>query len=53
MFIGEAIFGAALLLVGSYRRQLAALDVNAAALLAINGSNELIILGGGLAPLCA
>ena len=49
MFIGEAIFGAALLLVGSYRRQLAELlHVNAAALLAINGSNELINLGGGL-----
>ena len=49
MFVGEAIFGAALLLVGSYRRQLAELlHVNAAALLAINGSNELINLGGGL-----
>jgi uncharacterized membrane protein len=49
MFVGEAIFGAALLLVGSYRRQLAELlRVNAAALLAINGSNELINLGGGL-----
>ena len=49
MFVGEAILGAALLLVGSYRRQLAELlYVNAAALLAINGSNELINLGGGL-----
>jgi drug/metabolite transporter (DMT)-like permease len=49
MFAGEAIFGAALLLVGSYRRQLAELlRVNAAALLTINGSNELINLGGGL-----
>jgi len=49
MFVGEAIFGTALLLVGSYRRQLAELlRVNAAALLAINGSNELINLGGGL-----
>lgn len=49
MFVGEAVFGAALLLVGSYRRQLAALlRANAAALLTINGSNELINLGGGL-----
>jgi len=49
MFVGEALFGAALLLVGSYRRQLAELlRVNAAALLTINGSNELINLGGGL-----
>jgi drug/metabolite transporter (DMT)-like permease len=49
MFVGEAMFGAALLLVGSYRRQLAdLLRVNAAALLTINGSNELINLGGGL-----
>jgi drug/metabolite transporter (DMT)-like permease len=49
MFVGEALFGAALLLVGSYRRQLAELlRANAGALLAINGSNELINLGGGL-----
>jgi drug/metabolite transporter (DMT)-like permease len=49
MFVGEAIFGAALLLVGSYRRQLTELlRTNAAALLTINGSNELINLGGGL-----
>jgi drug/metabolite transporter (DMT)-like permease len=49
MFVGEAMFGAALLLVGSYRRQLVdLLRVNAAALLTINGSNELINLGGGL-----
>jgi len=49
MFVGEAIFGAALLSVGSYRRQLAELlRTNAAALLTINGSNELINLGGGL-----
>ena len=49
MFVGEAMFGAALLLVSSYRRQLAdLLRVNAAALLTINGSNELINLGGGL-----
>ena len=49
MFVGEAIFGAALLSIGSYRRQLAAmLRTNTAALLTINGSNELINLGGGL-----
>lgn len=49
MFVGEAIFGAALLAVGSYRAQLSALwRANAAALLTINGSNELINLGGGL-----
>jgi drug/metabolite transporter (DMT)-like permease len=49
MYAGEAIFGCALLLVPSYRRQLlATLRVNTAALLSINGSNELINLGGGL-----
>jgi drug/metabolite transporter (DMT)-like permease len=49
MFVGEALFGAALLTIGSYRRQLAAtLRRNTAALLTINGSNELINLGGGL-----
>jgi uncharacterized membrane protein len=49
MFVGEAIFGAALLMVGSYRRQfIALLRSNTAALLSINGSNELINLGGGL-----
>jgi uncharacterized membrane protein len=49
MFVGEAIFGVALLAIGSYRAQLAALwRANAAALLTINGSNELINLGGGL-----
>jgi hypothetical protein len=49
MFVGEALFGVALLLIGSYRRQLAELlRTNAAALLTINGSNELINLGGGL-----
>jgi drug/metabolite transporter (DMT)-like permease len=49
MYVGEAIFGGALLLVPMYRRQLlATLRVNTAALLSINGSNELINLGGGL-----
>lgn len=49
MFVGEAIFGGALLSIGSYRSQLAVvLRANTAALLTINGSNELINLGGGL-----
>jgi uncharacterized membrane protein len=49
MYVGEAIFGCVLLLVPAYRRQLAAtLRINTAALLSINGSNELINLGGGL-----
>jgi uncharacterized membrane protein len=49
MFVGEAVFGAALLCVPSYRRQfLDLLRNNTAALLSINGSNELINLGGGL-----
>ncbi len=49
MFVGEAIFGCALLAVPSYRRQfLSVLRANTAALLSINGSNELINLGGGL-----
>jgi drug/metabolite transporter (DMT)-like permease len=49
MFVGEAVFGAALLLVGSYRRQLAELlHGKAVALFTVNGSNELINLGGGL-----
>ena len=49
MFVGEAIFGIALLTIASYRRQFfAVLRRNTAALLTINGSNELINLGGGL-----
>jgi drug/metabolite transporter (DMT)-like permease len=49
MFVGEAIFGVALLCVSSYRRQLVHLfRAHAAALIAVNGSNELINLGGGL-----
>jgi drug/metabolite transporter (DMT)-like permease len=49
MYVGEALFGCALLAVPAYRRQLAAtLRVNTTALLSINGSNELINLGGGL-----
>ena len=49
MFVGEAIFGVALLMIGSYRRQfIALLRTNTTALLRINASNELINLGGGL-----
>jgi uncharacterized membrane protein len=49
MFVGEAVFGAALLMVASYRAQLVmVLRSNTAALLSINASNELINLGGGL-----
>jgi uncharacterized membrane protein len=49
MFVGEGIFGAALLMIPSYRRQFIALvRTNTAALLSINASNELINLGGGL-----
>ena len=49
MFVGEAVFGVALLMVTSYRRQLVAvLRANTTALLSINASNELINLGGGL-----
>lgn len=49
MFVGEAIFGVALLASGNYRKQLAAmLRKNTAALLTINGSNELVNLGGTL-----
>ncbi len=49
MYVGEALFGCALLLVPTYRRQLlATLRVNTAALLSINGSNEFINLGGSL-----
>jgi drug/metabolite transporter (DMT)-like permease len=50
MFAGEALFGAGFLCVGRYRRQfLDLLRSNGGALLAINASNELINLGGGLA----
>lgn len=49
MFVGEAIFGAALLMITSFRSQFVAmLRANTAALLSINASNELINLGGGL-----
>jgi uncharacterized membrane protein len=49
MFVGEALFGVAILAVPSYRAQfVAVLRRNPVALLAINGSNELINLGGSL-----
>jgi drug/metabolite transporter (DMT)-like permease len=49
MFTGEAIFGCALLFVPSYRAQFfKLLRRNTAALLSVNGSNELINLGGSL-----
>ena len=50
MFAGEALFGAGFLCIGRYRRQFIELcRSNGRALLAINASNELINLGGGLA----
>jgi drug/metabolite transporter (DMT)-like permease len=49
MFAGEAAFGAAFLCIPHYRRQFFGLvRTNGKALLAINASNELINLGGGL-----
>ena len=49
LFVGEAAFGAALLVIASYRNEFIALmRANTAALLSINASNELINLGGGL-----
>src|SRR5437868_2872397 len=49
MFAGEALFGIAFLCIPHYRRQFFALfRSNPIAMVAINGSNELINLGGGL-----
>jgi uncharacterized membrane protein len=49
MFVGEAVFGAALLTVTAYRQEFfELLRTNTAALLSINASNELINLGGSL-----
>lgn len=49
MFLGEALFGTGVLAIPRYRRQfLTLLKTNTNALLAINGANELINLGGGL-----
>jgi uncharacterized membrane protein len=50
MFAGEALFGLGALCIGRYRRQFIDLcRSNGTALIAINASNELINLGGGLA----
>jgi uncharacterized membrane protein len=49
MFVGEAIFGAALLAITAYRREfLALLRTNTVALLSVNASNELVNLAGSL-----
>ena len=49
MFAGEALFGLAFLCISHYRRQFFQLfRSNPLAMVAINGSNELINLGGGL-----
>lgn len=49
MLVGQAIFGAGLLAIAPYRRQFfKMLRSNTGALLAINGANELINLGGSL-----
>ncbi len=48
-YVGEAVFGFALLTIAPYRRQfLTLLRRSRTALLAINGANELINLGGGV-----
>jgi drug/metabolite transporter (DMT)-like permease len=50
MFAGEALFGVGFLCIGRYRRQFVDLcKSNGTALIALNASNELINLGGGLA----
>ncbi len=49
MFAGEALFGFGFLCIGRYRRQFIGLcKTNGGALIALNASNELINLGGGL-----
>jgi drug/metabolite transporter (DMT)-like permease len=49
MFVGEALFGAALLAIAFYREQfIDLLRSNPGAVLSINAANELINLGGGL-----
>ena len=48
-YVGEAIFGVGILLVPGYFKQfMTLLKINTKAMLAINGANELINLGGGL-----
>ncbi len=49
MYAGEALFGVGILMVPRYFRQFVLLlKTNTRALLAVNGANELINLGGGL-----
>ncbi len=49
MFVGEAVFGAALLAITPYRRQfIGLLRSSPGAVLSINAANELINLGGSL-----
>lgn len=49
LFVGQAVFGAGMLLIGRYRNEFTALlRRNTGALLSVNASNELINLGGGL-----
>jgi uncharacterized membrane protein len=49
MFVGEAVFGAALLAIAPYRKQFVGLlRSNTTALLTVNGANELINIGGAL-----
>ncbi len=48
-FVGEALFGAGILMIPRYFKQFAnLLKTNTGPLLAVNGANELINLGGGL-----
>ncbi|MGA9474449.1 MAG: EamA family transporter [Terriglobales bacterium] len=50
IYAGEALFGLGIIAVAHYRRQFVALfRRNPGAILAINGANELVNLGGGLA----
>ena len=50
MYVGDALFGVGILLVPRYFRQFKQLlRTNTGPLLAVNGANELINLGGGLA----
>ena len=49
MYAGEAVFGAVLLAIRSYRQQFIVLfRTSPGAVLSINAANELINLGGGL-----
>jgi hypothetical protein len=49
LFVGEALFGCAILAIGVYRRQfVAVLSKHPAALLTISGANEVLNLAGAL-----